>query len=503
MLAAAGVVVWYRGGYLLPLPLGDLKVAIPIQYLLVILGIVTLALPDFTFKLFTAFLPPRVATVLEEKWPIKDQTPETATPAELATFVQSTVKRFDRRYYITLAVVILLVLIIPASIYLQYASKADFRRASRRLARIAQEAPLDFSAADAYRSISLDTDAAVGEYDHTATYELHHLLRELYPTHVVDPVTFEKNLATVYDSRIRRKVIPSYGTLPREALDVPFDASLDAKDAKVALLTLLGVMCNAQGDQGAYIQPYVVGRQLLREALLAAGSSDTAPLTHNALGVNYVGCLMRHSEYERLFVNTSDVVASLKTALGEAAPLRPLALARLANDEYEIASNTATNNFARARYLNNRTDLRLALIAAVHLRGAHFDRADPNDAVFLNQHVDPPPTDGPPRQLWKIFTDLRNDLNAAVRLSRDPHILFTRAQLASVNAQLCHKYEVPQVTCNRPELERRALADLESARSMQLPARWFTAARSSDLLLEWLWQNEGTKAAMARLARED
>ena len=78
------------------------------------------------------------------------------------------------------------------------------------------------------------------EYKNTATFELHRLLRDVYPAQVIDPATFERNLASVYDARIRRRVAPSFSTLGSDALKVPFDRSLDAKEARAAFLTVLG-----------------------------------------------------------------------------------------------------------------------------------------------------------------------------------------------------------------------------------------------------------------------
>jgi hypothetical protein len=263
-------------------------------------------------------------------------------------------------------------------------------------------------------------------------------------------------------------------------------------------------MCNKQGDQGAYIQPYVVARQFLREALSTLDEKATAPMTHNALGVNYVGFLARYQDYERLFITSNDGLKHLNDALGEQQPLKPLTLARLADDEYEVASKTATDNFARARYLNNRTDLRLSLIASVHLHDSRYDSADQNDRRYLAENVDPPPENGTPQRLWKILIGLRANLNTASRLVRDPYVLFTRGQTASVTGQLCEKYHYSLPPCDQVnELRRTALSDLESARALQLPARWFSESRAEDLLLVWLWKDPTSRQQLVRLASED
>jgi hypothetical protein len=506
--AALGAGIWYQGGYLTPIEWGDLKIAIPLHFLLVLVGMITLVQPEFTLHAIVALIPRKEwADRFEARWlkkPSVSADSQAPTTADIADLVNRTVRRLNRRYYVTLIVLILLILIIPASLYIQYAAKADFRRASRRLAKLAQEAPLDFSSADSYRSMLADTDAAVREYENTSTRELHRLLSDLYVLSAVDPESFESNLATVYLTRVRRKVIPAYDVLPADALKVSYDPRLDGKAAHVALLTTLGVMCNKQGDQGAYIQPYVVARQFLREALSVLDEKTAAPMTHNALGVNYVGFLARYQDYERLFISNNDGLKHVIDALGEQQPLKPLTLARLADDEYEVASKTATDNFARARYLNNRTDLRLSLIAAVHLHDARYDSADQNDRRFLADNVDPPPATGAPQRLWKILIELRANLNTASRFARDPYVLFTRGQTAAVTGQLCEKYQYNLPPCTQiNELRRTALADLESARAMQLPARWFSESRAEDLLLVWLWKDPTSRPQLVRLASED
>jgi hypothetical protein len=176
----------------------------------------------------------------------------------------------------------------------------------------------------------------------------------------------------------------------------------------------------------------------------------------------------------------------------------------MADDEYEIASKTAADLFARARYLNNRTDLRLSLIAAVHFRDASYDSTDQNDRRFLAENVAPTVAGKPPQRLWRVLGDLRADLDKASRLAREPYVFFTRAQAISVTGQLCEKYHYDLPPCNDlSALRRSALGDLRSARSMQLPARWFSESRASELLLEWLWRDPGSRNELERLASED
>jgi hypothetical protein len=499
------IVFWVRGGIYWTIDYRGVKADLPVHYGFAALGIALCFAPIFMFRLVTAILPPRVADRLEEVLP-KPTADTASSSADFSDRFEQALRRLNRRYFVTLGVMLVLLTLIGtvvALLFLERAGETEFKAASRSLVKLVQTEPLDFSSSDYYRAQLRETQTIVAREPDTATARLHSLLSAMYVDGVGDAKAFSTNLASVYDRYVRSTATGVSHIVPDQTLNVTVDTSLDAPGTKTAMLTALGVLCNSQGDQGAFIEPYLLGRQFLRAALSSAPSGEPVPLTYNAIGVNYAGSMTCYDDYCAVLDESTTEGRQVRAALADGSPLPRLTMARLADESYARAAAASGNNFVRARALNNRADLRVALIVAVHLRNEDFRGRDQADATFLKSNVDPP--DQPnlaPKQLWRILLSLRRDLNSAAALSRDPHIFFTRAQLHSVTGAICEKYHHKTDPCDPATLTSAALQDLGMARQLQLPPHLFSEARAHELHLSWLWSRKDARVRLESLASD-
>ncbi len=505
LFALAGIVGWIRGGVFWPVEFHDLKALVPVHYGLLALGLALIANPIFVLQLLLSVVPERTASRLEAALLPGPPTLVDGAPSDITERLDAVVRRLNRRYFATLAAVLILVAavgVVPFLLLQERAGIIEFRRDSRQLSRLIQDVPLDFSSADIYRATLRDTRSVIERHPKSAVAALHTLLSELYDKSVTTSTTFDAALAKVYDEHIHRFASSNAFILPPAAFDIPRDPSVDLPTTRCAILTALGVVANSQGDQGTFVEPYILGRQYLRQTLSTPGISDDIPSVHNALGVNYAGLLSCYTEYSQMFKGGMNTQL-IGQAIGETSPLPRLTIARLADSEYAVAAQQSESNFAKARALNNRADLRIDLIAAAHLDGEQFHGRDQSDAMFLFDNIDPPRATAAPQNLWRILIALRSDLDLATGLHRDPHIFFTRAQLSSMTGELCVKYSRTAPPCgDLPKLASSGAQDLAMARQLQLPARLFAESRATELHLRWLWAAPNGRAALERLGND-
>jgi hypothetical protein len=264
----------------------------------------------------------------------------------------------------------------------------------------------------------------------------------------------------------------------------------------------LGLLAIQSGDQGRFLAPYLQARQLLNKAISECPPNVSIPAAYNARGLAYVSLILRYSDYQLLF-EESNIRDLVSKELGETQPLSILTLARRADADFERAIATNTSTFSRARYLNNRVDLRMQLLAAIHLDGRQFQPVNEAEASVVHDNLDPPPTPAPrdwnPLNLAAILDTLDAQLTEASTLSAQPEIFFTRAQLYSIAGELNDKYALGRRWADNSGTRRHALRDLETATQLGLSPRLIDQQRAAEFRLGWLWKGSEIRILLERL----
>jgi hypothetical protein len=502
---------WYRGGFFWTLTRAGSKIDIPAHLILILIGTFLLLAPELLLHLLAA-IPPINKSKSFTAW-VKRTTLTKKTPTnsgDLPEYIEAYVRTNNLiRWAIIFTIAglsLTYLMFVQPNIIEHEVARVNFRTHTLGLIRLIDEAPLDFSSADLFRHQLFLAGPMIESMGRgTASAKLYKILTQLYDPSVTSSQLFESQLSHVYESEVRPYLNTEVGTLKESILAVPYTPQLEAMDAKIALLTLLAVLCNEQGDQGQFIRPYIQSRQLLNAALLLSPSSSGGlAFTHSTLGTNYANMLRSYSSYITLFSQNASSQKAIIEAIGETGSLQPLTLARLADQEYRLAYEGASANFPKARYLNNGSDLRISLLHQCHLRGVSLAGQGEADAEFLSKNVDPPPkaagTDWKPESLNSILTKLHSDLDLALSLSKNPRIYFTRAQLYSLSGSLSEKYG-SQYLGSPVELQGWGLHDLQTAADLGLNPHHFAPARASDLALDWLWKFDSIRPSLLRLSK--
>jgi hypothetical protein len=428
-------------------------------------------------------------------------------PEGLAEFLKGFIRWNNIRTWGLLLIVTVLALVyfsfVQPVIIAKSIDQSRFIAYAANLIRAIQDNPLDFSSGDNFRhELLIMTPVLEKSKAETSSVKLYKLLTRLYEPAPASPNEFESRLTSIYDEDIKPHVESATDLLSPSFLNGSSEKNPEPDSARAVLLTLYASVCKEQGSQGKFIAPYIQGRQLLRAALgLPVKDVRELAYTHNALGANYADTLRNYSSYADFF-KTVALREKVSIALKEEQPLSPLALARYADNEYQLAFNYASSNFSKARYLNNSADLRISLINQCHMYGINLKRQDKADQKFVDDNVDLPVQgqgNGKPHHLLQIIQRLQQDLDRAVLLSREPKIYFTRAQLFSLAGALSEKYKCLIL---RPPLKLRdaALGDLGMAASLGLSREYFDEARSVDLGLKWLWGSQDSRAKLLSLS---
>jgi hypothetical protein len=514
VLAVLGCVQLHQGGLDLPINYKDINVSLPLHLIFILLGALFLLLPKLPLKLLSELPPVKKSKSLSdyiEKLTADNEPPTEA--AELAQYVKGFIRWNTIRFWAVLSSATLFfflyVAVIQPGLTKQAVEANAFATESARLLRLLQDSPLDFSSADLFRHQLLTTTPLIQrpEYKDSSSFEVYRILSKLYSPGIADSSGFDNQMTLLYDEEIRPHIESDTGILKDSIFKVPYDAALEPINSRVLLLTLLAIVCNEQGGQGRFVEPYIQARQILKTAISLSHDSSEIAYTRNALGVNYAGLLRGYASYRNLFSPNTKAGRRIAETIDEIQPLAPLALARLAEAEYNLASRTSISNFARARYLNNSVDLRISLLQQSHVGGIKFEGNRKAEEDFLSENVDPPafPLQGGwrPARLPAILQRLRSDLDQAIRLTQDPRIYFTRAQLFALAGTLSEKYGVePGYLCPRRDSCDLAIADLSTAASLGLSRRYFSSTLARELGLEWLWKWEHGKRQLTILAAE-
>jgi hypothetical protein len=508
-LAATSVYLWLQGGLIAPVEYHGVTVTLPLHIVLFLFGILLLVFPVLPLTIFVSVAPEKVtgwARVIVESYALPNVAPSPSGDP-LADRLNKFIKYSHRRFWITLLSTLIFVTLVAPFLVTDQIAKSSFRLHSNGLLRLLRDTRFDFSSADLFRQELQDAAPAVNPFESTATYQIYQILSQLYGPTVTNTTAFERQLTTIYDTNIKPYVQADLGLLDLDSLPIPYEPSLEPTSAKVVLLTLLANICNEQGNQGRYADPYLQGRQLLKMALaIKIHEPRELAYTNNVLGVNYADSLHCYKQYIAKFAGKPEATPKIRVSLGENQPLAPLTIARLADYHYRLAADASSNNFAKSRYLNNSADLRISLLKEIHLQGIELSGQGTTDEQFLIQNVDPPVIEDPnwrPTRLVMILQNLSKDLGQAIDLSHGPRIYFTRAQLYSLGGQLHDKYRIEggDPWGSASVLRELGLQDLRTAASLGLPTRILDASRAGELGVDWLLRNSTQTTVITNTAK--
>lgn len=507
VLMIAGIYAWISGVIPVSLSYNNVSAVVPLHYVFILFGFLLLVLPLLPLHVIVALLPESKTQGLRTILEGADQVISPSEDVEeTARQITKALRNYNRRYYITLFAIFLFLAFVLPFLTSELLDRRAFAAQSTQLSRMVQSIPVDPGSQDHFRSRLDELEPSLENYTsrRTATNELRGLLRAIFPVSGQNRVQFNLRMTAVYDSVLKGHILPGSGLVSHEFLDFACDRTLDPAVTCGSTPTLLGILAVRQGDQGRYLQPYLQARQLLGHAIDVVPSSTSLPAAHNARGLAYGALILRHKEYQQLFADATRRMQFAK-ALGEDQPLSILALARTADDDFSKAIADNTGAFNTIRSLNNRVDLRLHLLAMIHLDGVKLAASNEPESQFLQSNFDPP--DGvstwQPRHLPTILDSLVAQLNVASRLSSQPEVFVTRAQLFAIAGALHAKYGLSGEWADPQVLAHNAMRDLELAVRLGLPPQNLSPSRAAELRLSWLWTFASMQELYDRLRTDE
>lgn len=484
-----GLLFWF-GGKQLSLDLfGGVVVPLPLEYFLIVTGLLLLLLPLVPVYILALILPEKYerrllnyADSLDPEYKALEQDPN---PQNVATILYRHIRRANKRSYLFMFIGVLFIFVVLPLLVKNAISISQYKRESDRLVSLVQETRIDFASGDHFREHLHDAEGGMTS-DPTATRQIYDVLRNLYDPSIKQQDGFDKAVDQVYLSRIKANATEA-GLLRMEAFKLKKSSS-ESDRAPATYLTLLATVCNIVGDHGKHLDPYIQGRQLLALAFTYTKQNDNLPATHNMAGVNFAGLL---TAYDRLKEKFTD-----QTALGSAMAISgmpsQLSLLRQAKGEYVLAEQQSPTNLAKARSLNNQVDVMLTFLYLMHVK-QQLDPSivrDDTDRRFLEEElaIKVPEKSVDLQRLIQILDGYNNDLTGALELSQEPDIYFTRAQLLSIGGSLGEQYKLTNSFWGGSDtVAELAFNNLSIAHSLHLPKRLFEKSAKEQYHLEWLW----------------
>lgn len=506
MLQQRGIVYSIHIGENVVLPL-------PLYLALLALGLALVIIPRPTTDILLSLLPRQARHVVRQTLVTRGLEPrdenQQETTRDLAEELDNFIRTTNRRYAIT----ILFLLICFPSLILGMLSLNEFARESDRFVAAVQETSLDFASSDTITQYLVDAEPDLRTWmvPHSNTREIYDILKELYATSVQSAWSFDARMGDLYQRFIHKHVDPSTGLLTMGDLTL-YDTPLETIRARVTYLSLLAVLCTREGDNGKHLDPYLQSKQLLNSAIqLAKGRGLRLPMTKNLMGRTSAGLLICWKDYLSAYSKNGN----LAQALGQGKIPRQIDLARRALDEYQQAADDSTTALSKARYINNRIDLMITLLYAIHIEKTldpNNEAGSADDTAFVESELVPGPSDVPDfaARITKSLAKSSEALDGAAEMRKVPEIYFTHAQLFVLAAKLAEHYgydkrpcplDTAAIWCRPSELGQAAVENLRLARLAGLSPRLFSNAEAATLHLDWLWRQPSLKTIMERTAK--
>ena len=373
-------------------------------------------------------------------------------------------------------------------------ARSNFRKNSNKIISMTQEIRVDFVNADRFMQQIRSAEPSLIAYpsNHTATQKLYDILSSLYRPQPENIEEFENRMSNIYDAEIRAYLDPASGMVEMEKIQIPYQSSLESINAPVTLLTLLAIVAHNQNNQGKFLDPVIQSMQLINLANNYDSSHLNLPATSNMLGLCYSGLIGSYKDYQSKF-NSESIAKSMEENLGHSGPLKVLALARLADQKFLDAKMASSRHYTRVRFINNNVDLKIKLIRAYHINNEPMDASADSDHKFLDKVVvvDKASKDFK-YNLIEVLESLREKLDEATKPPCPPPIFFTRAQLYCLIGELNKIYKFNHHTFGNSDLLKKcARADIETAKSQGVSAKYFHPSDSEVLGIAWAFKEDG------------
>ena len=485
IVASAGVAFCVLHPIRTTLEVGGASLPIPWDVMLILVGVVGYFFPT-AMPLGLALLPigasakDRLKNFVEGIEESRRSRYSGSDDGRIAEIVKSHIRKskvLDATFVTVLGAMAVIIVILMHEVGAVRA-ESDLRRARERLHGVVQEFSLKYSSRDAFRRAAVDRSITRYEDSIPALCLLHQGVARLADS--PSQTAFDEAVKSLYAENVQG--LENVADI-KAHLQLSFDDEPSRLDA-VSVCTLYAMLCHSVGDQGAKLMPYVLARRLCKIGCECGLSGRVCPATHSAVGVSAAHLLRCYEEYSRHVPEAESY----------------LTLAREAARGYRAVSEATPTLFNRARIGNNNTDLTLTLIRDVYPPSArpYAQPRGQEELAFLHSRIGF--TDS--RRIPVILQAMCDELTDAIELHQNPAIYFTRAQLYAVAAQISPKDPVPAgAWTDRDELLHKALDDLEVARTLQLPIRYFKPKRASEFYLDPLWAAP-YEARMRKIAEE-
>src|SRR5437870_1917816 len=172
----------------------------------------------------------------------------------MAALLKRHFQKADRRFYLSVPLILIGVSIVGAYLYSRGISQASFKRASNQLVALVQETKIDFASADAIRERLEEVSVAMPNKA-IATRRIYDVLAELYDPSLKNVDDFDKKVRDVYEQEIRSHTEPGGALLKIEEFSTQ-QLKSESPLSRASYLTLLATICNYEGDHGSYNDPY-------------------------------------------------------------------------------------------------------------------------------------------------------------------------------------------------------------------------------------------------------
>ncbi len=497
----AGIIIWWFGGILWPVTYRELSFTLPLQFVLIAIGSWTAFFPVSLLYILAIALPdPAGARIKKEieKTTIPEELPQISDDVDPDSFtraVNAFIHSTIRSYHLTLAaflVALLAFLFLLPFLVADMIADSNYKKHARRLAQSVQETNLDFDNADHYRQALTNAESSISTFRNSSRIapKLFDIISTLFEPSVKTDADLRKRQRQLYQSEILRFTDKNAGVLDLSRISTTDDPELDPPEILPTFLTLLATLAVSQGNQGEFAEPYLQARQLLNEAEKIAESRKLQlPTTYNILGLAHSSLIQCWDDYKRKFTGQPGTVEKIRAALGDGEAIKPLKLAIEADEYYKLALASSNRAFPRARFLNNRVDLRITLLHYAHIRKKEFVPTNDAEREFLRTEIAYGDDAAENIQILPgVLTALREDINEALELQQTPIFYFTCAQLQSVSGAIVEKYSIAMESLpwrNPEELKRHSRSDLQIARNLGFEHQYFVTPETDRLGLTW------------------
>ena len=469
-----GAYLWFTDDRSFSLNIFSFTIEIPIYFFVATLGLFLVWEPSLIFDFLGNTFNSEKILSFAQRIGVFGLTEENPTPVQLAKSLKRQVSIDNSKTVFFVLILVFGMFSFVPKIVSDKISDDDFKDNSKQLVTLIQESRVDFDSADMFRRFILNNKNILSseKYSSSDTGKLFSYLERLFSPEISDQRKFDEILAREIYGEIKEKVNADTQLIESGLFEIPKCLN-DPVEMRSTLLTFFAIVCQKQGKHGKHLDPYIYARQLLNIAFKELPQNAKAPATYNAMGVNYASTFKSYGQYLERFSRNEPMRTKFCDAIGEKKALTRLQLVRKSLMYFEQAFKQSTNNMMEARYRNNHTDMMIEILSSAHLDNINYFKeiTDREDEIFLEKHV---ARHGNKETLSRILEELTTEVNIALKLSKEPEIFYTRAQLYSVGYKINVSQSLKiQPWANETWVLNKIHDDLQIAKSLGLQEELF------------------------------